>query len=336
MDIKGLKEALRNSKQPIITVFGDFCLDDYLYIDEKLNQVSLETGLTAYQVIKRKVYAGAAGTIANNLRALGAEVLCVGILGEDGDGFELNRCLKKIGADTGFMVRTRRRHTCKYTKPMLCQNGLITELNRLDIRNFTKTPGRLEKRLIENLGMAAAVSDAVVVCDQFEEDDFAAVTSNIRDFLGDLALEYPHVLFYADSRGHIDKFRNCVVKCNQKELAGIYVQNSGAPESKKLLEDAEKLYAKNRRPVYITLEESGSLVFDGCPHRIPAFRAQGPVDIVGAGDAFNAGAVFALTKGAGWAEAALAGNAAAGVVITQIGTTGTACLADILKKLESL
>jgi sugar/nucleoside kinase (ribokinase family) len=87
---------------------------------------------------------------------------------------------------------------------------------------------------------------------------------------------------------------------------------------------------KNGKPVYVTLGEYGIVVFDGHPHKVPAFPAEGPLDVVGAGDAYNAAAVFALAKGAGFEEAALAGNAAASIVIKQIRVTGTAKLSDIL------
>ena len=94
MSIKAISKKLKNGKQPVITVFGDFCLDKYLYIDASRDELSEETGLTAFQVVQKKLYAGAAGTITNNLRTLGVKVYCVGILGDDGEGYELERCLK--------------------------------------------------------------------------------------------------------------------------------------------------------------------------------------------------------------------------------------------------
>ena len=54
-----------------ILVLGDFFLDRYLEIDAALDEPSLETGLTAYQVVGTRLSPGAAGTVANNLVALG-------------------------------------------------------------------------------------------------------------------------------------------------------------------------------------------------------------------------------------------------------------------------
>ena len=334
MNAKVINKILRNGKQPVITVFGDFCLDKYLYIDAARDELSVETGLTAFQVVRKKLYAGAAGTIANNLRALGAEVYCVGILGDDGDGYELERCLENVGADTRFMVRTADRNTCTYEKPIRCQNGSEVEINRLDIRNYTKTPILLQEKLVENLVNLVGLSDAVIICDQFEEADLAVVTAYVRNTLGSMAKAYNKVIFYADSRGYVDKFNNCIIKCNQKEIARIFGASSGNLDADTALEYAARLYKKNNKPVYVTLGEYGSIVFDGCPHKIPPFPVEGPLDIVGAGDAYNAGAVFALIKGASFEEAALVGNAASSVVIKQISVTGTARLSDILTLLE--
>ena len=336
MNVKAINKLLKDSKKPVITVFGDFCLDKYLYIDAMRDVLSVETGLTAFQVVQKKLYAGAAGTITNNLRELGAEVYCVGILGDDGDGYELERCLKGVGAETRFMIRTSERSTCTYEKPIRCQNGSENEINRLDIRNFTKTPMSLQEKLIENLEKAIGGSQAVIICDQFEEEDLAAVTAYIRGALERMAKQYNKVIFFADSRRYVDKFQGCMIKCNQKEIASIFGVNSKTVDTDMALEYAKRLYKINNKPVFVTLGECGSIVFDDSPHMIPAFRVDGPLDIVGAGDAYNAAAVFALTKGASFEEAALIGNAASSIVIKQIGTTGTAKLSDIITLLEVL
>ena len=222
MDKQALIRLLGSGNAPAITVFGDFCLDKYLYIDAARDELSVETDLVAYQVTHQKMYAGAGGTITNNLRALGAQVYCVGILGDDGEGMELKRRLEAVGADTRYMVQTDQRQTCTYIKPMRRENGRETELNRLDIRNFTKTPRFLEDALLENLGKALAHSQAVIICDQFMEEDMAAVTGYVREAIGKLAEAYPEKQWYADSRGHIHQFHNVIVKCNHQEIAAIF------------------------------------------------------------------------------------------------------------------
>ena len=55
-----------------IAVLGDFFLDKYLEVDATLAEPSLETGRVAHQVVGVRRSPGAAGTVVNNLAALGA------------------------------------------------------------------------------------------------------------------------------------------------------------------------------------------------------------------------------------------------------------------------
>src|SRR5215467_15541473 len=77
-----------------VAIVGDFCLDRYLEIDPAKKEISLETGLPVHNVIRVRSQPGGAGTILNNLVALGVrELYPVGFAGDDGEGFELNRAL---------------------------------------------------------------------------------------------------------------------------------------------------------------------------------------------------------------------------------------------------
>src|SRR5918912_452877 len=73
-----------------VAVVGDFFLDKYLLTDPGLSEVSIETGLEARQVVEIRRSPGAAGTVTNNLAALGVGQICaIGVIGEDGEGFDL-------------------------------------------------------------------------------------------------------------------------------------------------------------------------------------------------------------------------------------------------------
>lgn len=329
-----LVSALQDGKTPTVAVFGDFCLDRYVYIDAERDEPSLETGVTAWQITHERCQPGAAGTITNNLRALGANVLCVGILGEDGAGYELRRALNRIGASTEFMVETGERCTCCYLKPMRCENGRETELNRHDYKNFTPTPRSVEDALLQKLRLILPKCDAVLVCDQYLEPDCAAVTAYVREGLAKLAEEFPGVVFYADSRGFIDRFDRLMIKCNHNEIAHIFGVSPDTVDVTAAGQYAEWLSRRTGKPVVVTLGERGNVVWDGeeASH-VPAFPVTGEIDVVGAGDACNAGLIFALCKGVPLREAALTGNAASHLVIQQIGTTGTASLSEVCRVL---
>src|SRR5262245_9726089 len=74
-------------------VVGDVCLDRWCRYDPDLGDPSRETGIPRVGVVSTEVTPGAAGTVANNLAALGAQVSVLGAVGVDGFGFELERAL---------------------------------------------------------------------------------------------------------------------------------------------------------------------------------------------------------------------------------------------------
>src|SRR6059036_4050502 len=96
-----------------IAVVGDFCLDRYLEIDPAKQETSIETGLPVHNVVNVRSQPGAAGTILNNLVALGiGEIFPVGFCGEDGEGFELMRALEaKPGVKLSQFIQTTERRT---------------------------------------------------------------------------------------------------------------------------------------------------------------------------------------------------------------------------------
>src|ERR1700758_2970505 len=80
-----------------IGVLGDLFLDRYLDIDAGLTEPSIETGLDAYQVVRVRSSPGAAGTVINNLAALGVrEIVALSVIGDDGEGFELQQALQAL------------------------------------------------------------------------------------------------------------------------------------------------------------------------------------------------------------------------------------------------
>jgi bifunctional ADP-heptose synthase (sugar kinase/adenylyltransferase) len=68
---------------------------------------------------------------------------------------------------------------------------------------------------------------------------------------------------------------------------------------------------------------------------VPALPVGGEIDIVGAGDAVTANLSSALAAGAALREALEIANAAASIVIHQLGTTGAATVSEIREKLAA-
>lgn len=333
-----LKALLEDFPKVKVALVGDFFLDKYLDCDRTLSEVSLETGLEAFQVVRVRCYPGAAGTVANNLKALkvGA-VYAVGFTGDDGEGYELRRGLKDIGVDLSHLEIRPDLMTPTYTKPMMKEpDGRWHELNRLDIKNRRPLPEDLQDRIIASVRELLRQVHAVVVSDQVQERNFGVITDKVREFLNELASMNPDKVFYADSRERIGEFRNFIIKPNRYEAAkAVRGEWHGSVNLEQAVEFGKELFERNRKPVFITAGEHGILVFcsDGVFH-IPAVPVEGEIDIVGAGDSVTGGIVPALCLGAHPVEAAIVGNIVASITIQQIGVTGTATPEEVLKRFE--
>lgn len=333
-----LRELLDNFPSVKIALVGDFFVDKYLDCDRTLSEVSLETGLEAFQVFRVRCYPGAAGTVMNNLKALKVgTVYAVGFTGDDGEGYELRQGLQSIGAEITHLQLRSDLMTPTYTKPMMLEpDGRIHELNRFDIKNRRPLPDDLQERIIASVWELLPQVHAVVVSDQVQERNFGVLTDRVRKALSELAAKHPDKVFYADSRERIGEFSHFAIKPNRYEAAkGVLGSWSGEVTLEQAIEFGQTLFERNRKPVFVTIGERGILVFcdDGVWH-IPAIPVTGEIDIVGAGDSVTGGIVPALCSGAHPVEAATIGNLVASITIKQIGVTGTATREQVLAQFQ--
>ncbi|MHC1787178.1 MAG: bifunctional heptose 7-phosphate kinase/heptose 1-phosphate adenyltransferase [Christensenellales bacterium] len=318
-----------------VAVLGDLFLDRWLFVDPSLDEPSLETGLPAWQVVQDKRAPGAAGTVLNNLSALGVgSILALSLLGEDGAGRDVEMALRERRVDTRFIIRSNQIVTPQYIKPMrLMAAGPAVEMNRIDVKNLAATPAELEERLMENLTLAAGESDAVILLDQLTEADRGVLTGRVRQHAMQLAGGRQDLLFFADSRAFIHLYRDVIVKCNDLEAARMAGRAQGdAFDREEVFQDLKTLMAQTGKMAFVTCNRHGIAAkdADGCL-LAPAVRHKGPIDVCGAGDATTASIVSALCAGATPGEAAAIGNLAAGVTVRKIGDTGTASPLEILR-----
>lgn len=309
-----------------VGLLGDLFLDRYLDIDPARDEPSIETGLTAYQVVRVRSYPGALGTVVNNLSALGVgRIYPMAVIGDDGEGYELRQALERTpGVELGGLVVRPDRRTPTYTKPM--RGG--QELNRLDIKNRTPTPADAETAVLALLDEAWPRLDALIVLDQVSEADCGVVTKRVRDRLAELGERDPGKFVLADSRERIGLFRNVCVKPNLAECFNAVHPGRQWNGSLKSIR-VEPLSRSSNRFVFLTGGQDGIWLIDpadpeGSRPAIPAYPVSGPIDVVGAGDSCSAGITCAMVSGATPEQAAAFGNLVASITIQQIGTTGTA------------
>ncbi|MCI0539732.1 MAG: PfkB family carbohydrate kinase [Verrucomicrobiales bacterium] len=316
-----------------IAVIGDFCLDRYFEIDPAKAEKSIETGLTVHNIVNVRCQPGAAGTILNNLVALGVPHLhVIGFCGTDGEGFELRRSLAaRRGVSLDHFVQTGERRTFTYTKPLVIEPGKApAELNRLDIKNWTPTPAEVRSQICRAFLSVADELDAAILMDQVDLPETGVVTgellATVRGYVG----SNPDLLMIADSRRSLKDYPPVQLKMNSNELAAL----TGATKPLHVEEvkaHSATLAQRQRRNVFVTMAEQGIVgaAPTGEVHHVPALPVRGEIDIVGAGDAVTANLTAALAAGATLRESLELAMAAASIVIHQLGTTGTASIAQL-------
>ncbi len=280
-------------------VLGDLFLDRYLDIDPALTEPSLETGLDAFQVVGVRASPGAAGTVINNLAALGVRRIVVfSVIGDDGEGYELRQALDGPGVidRTAVSVHPGRR-TPTYTKPMVHEAGRPPrELNRLDIKNHAPLPVEAEEQILAALRKAWPALDGLLVLDQVDKRGYGVVTPRVVKLLGELGESEPGKLILADSRA--DRRVPDLVEAQSVRVHG----GLGRHISGGLLPSTG---AGAGRPVFCTCGERGIFLVDPrpdstCETWVPAYPVSGPIDIVGAGDSTSAAIACAAAGGRAW------------------------------------
>jgi len=332
--LKHLLDAMRPAR---VAIVGDFFLDAYLIIDPRLQEVSIETGLPAHQVVELRPSPGAAGSVATKVAALGVQTIhAVTMLGDDGNGYDLAREMRAVGVRFEHVVTRPDRFTPTYGKPMLRRpNGTEEEISRIDIKNRRPAPREVEDSVIGSLRTLAPEVDGIIVIDQVEQRNCGVVTDRVREELASLGAEQPRLFILADSRSRVAEFRNIMIKPNVAEAARALGMSSDAENAQKASEMAGSLAQMLKRNVFLTMGPEGIAAADTTGAQvIPAFPVTGMIDTTGAGDTVTAGIVSALCAGASVAEAAEVGNLAAAITIKQLGTTGTATPQQMMAALE--
>jgi len=315
-----------------VAVLGDFFLDQYFEIDPACVETSVETGRQAHQVTAIRHAPGAAGTVVNNLAALGIRPIAVlGVTGDDGNGWALRRDLTALGCDLTHLLTDAACVTPTYLKIRdRTLPGLDGERGRFDIKNRSPLPERVGEALLAAVDQLLPTLDALLVMDQVPEEGCGVMSLAVIDALSERAKRHPQTLFWADSRRRIRRYRNITLKANQFELAGVTepLPGTSVPDET-LARAADEFATLVGAPVFVTAEARGVRIAGPLSATVPPVRVTGPIDPTGAGDAFSAGAAMALAAGATHPEAALMGNLAASVTIRQLGTTGTASPSDL-------
>jgi len=326
--VKELNTLLDSLPRVRVGVIGDFCVDVYWPMDYTASEKSVETGLPTRPARSQRYELGGAGTIVNNLLAMGVgQLTAFGVVGDDPFGREMWRRLDQHQVDRrAVRVQTENWDTPVYIKPIREGN----EENRIDFGNFNQLGDEVATALLAQLAAALPALDIVIVNQQILR---GIHTPFFQQALNQLMRQHPAQTFIVDCRHLPAAYDHCLHRLNDLEAtnlcSGQYQPGDVIP-----LEEAraaaEQLYRRWSKPVVVSRGARGCLVADPAGlQTVPGLHIINPVDSVGAGDAMLAGLAAALAAGRAPAEAASFGNFVAGVTVQKLFQTGTASPAEI-------
>jgi rfaE bifunctional protein kinase chain/domain len=318
-------EILAQFPRLSVLVIGDICLDRWCTYDPAVSEPSRETGIPRIGVTSTEVTPGGGGTVANNLAALGAgRVSVLGVVGEDGFGFELSKALCARGISPDLLIPVQGLQTFTYTKLLNAQNG-VEDQPRVDFISVKPLAPEIEQRIVESAWPIAKDYDVIMVSDQAETNSGGVITPSVREAICEMASGLPGKVFWVDSRMRSELFHNVIIKPNQQEAEAACRRLFGRTDFPELRRRVEAPF------IMITHGLDGVLVVGQNGESWARTRpVEHPVDICGAGDSFSAGAALALAVTGSAAAAARMGNLVASITIMKKGT-GTASPVEVLE-----
>jgi D-beta-D-heptose 7-phosphate kinase/D-beta-D-heptose 1-phosphate adenosyltransferase len=311
MNRRKAKRICDAMKRSTVAVVGDIMLDRYLW--GQVERISPEAPVPVVAVERTDVRPGGAANVAWNLFALGSSVRLVGLLGRDKQAGEIKSIIGDTGISTEYLVTDSRRVTTEKIRIVAHSQQVV----RADFETGEPVEGRTLRRLLEAVGRGVSDADAVVVSDYGK----GVVSAPVMDRLRVLSADGGTPVLVDPKEGHFSLYRGAyAVTPNKQEAGGFYHARIGTDGDlervgRSLLRDLEARF------VLITRGEEGMTLFrEGHgPHHVPTSASE-VYDVTGAGDTVISVLAAAVAAGAPITDAIELANAAAGIVIRELGT----------------
>ena len=318
MNAQHLQAILRRFPKQRILVVGDVMLDQFLW--GKVNRISPEAPVPVVEVTRESYFPGGAANVARNLRALGAVVSILGIVGDDHAGEVLRDLLSEGGIDTDGLLTDDQRPTTLKTR-VVAQHQQIVRFDRERVALLTPL---LEEVFLRHYEQSLDDASAVI----FEDYAKGVLSQSLLDQLQRLAHRRGKITTADPNARHLLRYSRLTAITPNRMEAFAAAGAAPAEPSDDVLRDTPLMSVgetllKKWQPnnLLITLGEHGMCLFRAGtkPHHIPTV-AQEVFDVSGAGDTAIASLTLALASKASPVEAAEIANHASGIVVGKVGT----------------
>lgn len=294
-----------------VLIVGDVMLDRYWW--GAVGRISPEAPVPVVRLTNTTLAAGGAANVATNVAGLGAVPLLLGVVGNDAEADSIRQILDSTGVGSGHLIGVSGRPTTVKTR-VIAHGQQVT---RIDHESDVGIDTATEDLVFAELKDMVTEANSIVISDYAK----GLLTDNLLMRLIALAREAGRPVLVDPKGKDYQKYggatlitpnrREAAEACNLNETLNDMVDTAGRRLLSEL--DIESLL--------ITEGEEGMTLFrrDGAKHFRAAAREV--YDVTGAGDTVIATLATAIGAGADLDTATLIANAAAGVVVEQIGTT---------------
>lgn len=294
-----------------VSVIGDLMLDRYIW--GQVDRISPEAPVPVVSVEETNVRLGGAANVAWNMASIGCGVRLCGVVGSDAAGRELKKLIEGKNLSADAIVTAGSRVTTEKIR-IVAHNQQVV---RADFEANEEIGGRNLTRLESSVRRAITGSGAVVVSDYGK----GVVSASVMDLVRETAARECVPILVDPKEGHFSLYRGAyMVTPNMKEAGGFY--NRRIRTERELDEVGRSLLADlEAEEVLVTRGEEGMTLFSRGkkPRHFPT-RASEVYDVTGAGDTVISLLAAALAAGASIYQAIELANAAAGIVIRELGT----------------
>ncbi len=307
------------NKNPKVLVIGDLMIDYYLWGSSE--RISPEAPVQIIDINNETKTLGGAGNVVNNLKALGAKVDIISVIGDCKISLEIKELLNSIDVDSSYLVKESGRISSKKTRIISSQQQVI----RYDIECTDEISLESQKSVVSILNKIIKNYDILLLSDYGK----GILTKNLSQSIIKLANKNK-IKVLVDPKGH-DYSKYCgafLLTPNKKEASEAtrinITDNESLKKALKKLKDQIKLNFS-----LITLSEEGIAVYDNSLRIYPTFSRE-VFDVTGAGDTIIAALGYALSGKLNLDESIRFANLAAGIVIGKVGSA-TVTLNEIIE-----
>lgn len=310
---KKLLKYFASSRGKKIAVIGDVMLDKYVYGEVK--RISPEAPVQVVDVKSTEYKLGGAANVANNIKALEAEPILIGVIGNDHDSANFLETMKGLNLSTVGIFCDIKRPTTTKTRIIAHAQHII----RVDSEVRHDVAPAIQKKIFEFLKKNLKSFDSVILQDYNKGVLTKEMIGKVIKLFRDAG---KHV--FVDPKFHnFFEYRNVtLIKPNRKEVQDVLAMKVDGDES---VSDAGKILIDKLDCEYVVLTrgEKGMVLFDKEKDKtavlnIPT-RARKVADVSGAGDTVISTIAVMLAGGADVIEAVMLANHAAGIVCEEVG-----------------